>query len=171
MDYIRRATIGCRLGDHINTDIIYPARYLVLFEPEEVRRHLFEDIAPELAARLAGKAVLGGEDFGCGSAREQGLTALKYADVELLVCKSYSRAFYRNGINNAVPLFIADCPESLEEIGSEGDLLEANFTSGELKNLTTGASFRCTPTSRFLIDVLEAGGIWAYYQAHPEIYG
>lgn len=171
MAYIRRAKIGGVLQDHVNTDVIYPARYLVLFAPEEVKKHLFEDIDPAMAERLEGKAVLGGDDFGCGSAREQGLTALKYAGVELLVCKSYSRAFYRNGFNNAVPLFKADCPEPMEEIGCVGDELEADFETGVLKNLTTGRSFFCSPTPPFLIALLQAGGIWNYYQEHPEHYG
>ena len=165
MDFIKRARVTGVLGDHIDTDVIYPARYLVLFAPDEVKLHLFEDIDPGLAARLQGGAILGGEDFGCGSAREQGLTALKYAGAELLVCKSFSRAFYRNGINNAVPLFQADCPEPLSQLGGPGDELEANFTTGLLTNRTTGRQFRCSPTPEFLIQVMQAGGIFPYWQA------
>ncbi len=161
-DFTRRARIGAVLGDHVNTDVIYPARYLTLFAPEEVRKHLFEDIDPDFARRAAGSAVLGGIDFGCGSAREQGLTALKHAGVEMLICKSYSRAFYRNGFNQAVPLFIADCPEPLENLGGPGDELEANFTTGALKNLTRNISFACSPTPAFLIQLLESGGVWNY---------
>lgn len=168
MAYIKRTKIAGELGENVNTDVIYPARYLVLFEPEEVKRHLFEDVDPELAARLAGNGVLGGENFGCGSAREQGLTALKYAGVELVVCKSFSRAFYRNGINNAVPLFIADCPEPMAEIATLGDELEANFETGVLTNSTTGRSFRCSPTPAFIVNVLNAGGIYPYYNQHKK---
>lgn len=154
------------LGDDVNADVIYPARYLTLFAPDEVRKHLFEDIDPDLASRLDdGGAVLGGSNFGCGSAREQGLTALKYAGVRMLVCKSYSRAFYRNGINNAVPLFIADCPEPFEEIASPGDEIEADFETGVLKNATVGKSFACSPTPAFILDVLRAGGIFKYWQS------
>lgn len=163
MSYVKRAKVAGVLGDNVNTDVIYPARYLVLFAPDEVKRHLFEDIDPTLAAKMPGSAVLGGENFGCGSAREQGLTALKYAGAELVVCKSFSRAFYRNGINNAVPLFIADCPEPLEELGREGDELEADFETGVLTNRTTGRTFACTPTPSFIVDVLKAGGIFPYY--------
>ena len=81
----------------------------------------------------------------------------------MLVCKSFSRAFYRNGINNAVPLFIADCPEPTQEICKPGDELEADFETGILINHTTGRSFTCTPTPPFIIDVLKAGGIFHYY--------
>lgn len=168
MAYIKRAAVAGVLGDHVNTDVIFPARYLVLFAPEEVKRHLFEDVDGALAARIPGHAVLGGEDFGCGSAREQGLTALKYAGVELVVCKSFSRAFYRNGINNAVPLFCADCPESTQEIADPGDDLEADFETGRLTNLTTGRTFQCSPTPAFVIDVLQAGGIYPYYLTHEK---
>ena len=85
-----------------------------------------------------------------------------------MICKSFSRAFYRNGINNAVPLFIADCAEPLEELGSPGDLLEADFETGTLRNQSTGRSFTCSPTPRFIIDVLRAGGIFPYYNQHQK---
>ncbi|MDL2272597.1 hypothetical protein LJC23_06155, partial [Desulfovibrio sp. OttesenSCG-928-I05] len=137
MAFIIKTQVAGILGDDINTDVIFPARYLTLFAPEEVRTHLFEDIDPALAARIvataateSGAAVIGGSNFGCGSAREQGLTALKYAGTGMVVCKSFSRAFYRNGINNAVPLFIADCPEPMEVIAAPGETLEADFESG-----------------------------------------
>ncbi len=169
-DYIRRAVVGGVFQDHINTDIIYPARYLVLFAPDEVKKHLLEDIDPSLASRIEGKAILGGIDFGCGSAREQGLTAIKYAGVEMVVCKSFSRAFFRNGFNNGVPLFTADCKEPMSEIASNGDELEANFTTGLLKNLTTNREFQCSPVPSFLIDLLNEGGIYRYWQNHPEKY-
>jgi len=168
VSYVKCARIAGILGSNVNTDIIYPARHLVLFEPDEVKRHLFEDVDPALAAKLAGAGVLGGENFGCGSAREQGLTALKYAGVELVVCKSFSRAFYRNGINNAVPLFVADCPEPLEEIAGMGDELEADFETGVLTNRTAGTRFQCTPTPDFIVQVLQAGGIFPYYQQHAK---
>lgn len=164
MPFIIKTKIVGVLGDDINTDVIYPARYLTLFAPEEVRTHLFEDIDPGLARRAAqGGGVLAGSNFGCGSAREQGLTALKYAGVDMVVAKSFSRAFYRNGVNNAVPLFIADCPEPLADIGGEGDWLEADFETGLLRNPGAGREFHCSPTPPFILDVLRAGGIFPYY--------
>ena len=69
MSYIKCARIAGVLGNNVNTDVIYPARYLVLFAPDEVKRHLFEDIDPCLAPKLAGGGILAGENFGCGSAR------------------------------------------------------------------------------------------------------
>lgn len=164
MAFVVRARVAGMLGDNIDTDIIYPARYLNLFSPDEVRSHLFEDVDPSLVQKAAaGGAILGGENFGCGSAREQGLTALKYAGVGILICKSYSRAFFRNGINHAVPLFIADCPETMETITSLGDELEADFETGLLRNLSTGNNFSCSPTHPFLLEVLKVGGIHEYY--------
>ena len=161
-----RSIIGAVLPDNVNTDLIFPARYLTLFSPEEVAKHLFEDIDSSIAAKISGKAVLGGENMGCGSAREQGLTALKYGKVELVVAKSFSRAFYRNGFNNGYSLFIADCSEPIAEIGKEGDEIEADFETGLLCNLTTGKTFRCSPTPAFLIDLLKEDGIWNYIRRH-----
>lgn len=171
MSLVKRAKVGAILPNNVNTDLIFPARYLMLFAPNEVRKHLFEDVDPTLAVKLDGAAILGGENFGCGSAREQGLTALKYGGVEMLICKSYSRAFFRNGYNNAVPLFIADCPETIVEIASTGDELEANFETGLLSNLTTGKAFQCSPTPSFLIDLLKEDGIWNYCRHHKIAWG
>ena len=168
MAYVKRAKIGACLPDNVNTDLIFPARYLVLFKPEEIRTHLFEDINPSLAKDLENRAVIGGANFGCGSAREQGLSALKYAGVQLVIAKSFSSAFFRNGFNNAVPLFIADCPEPIEEIASVGDEVEADFESGLLRNITTGRDFQCSPTSIFLVSLLKEGGIWNYCQNHKD---
>lgn len=65
MSYIKCARIAGVLGNNVNTDVIYPARYLVLFASDEVKRHLFEDIDPGLAPKLAGGGILAGENFGC----------------------------------------------------------------------------------------------------------
>lgn len=171
MSFTRKAIIGAVLPDNINTDLIFPARYLTLFSPDEVAKHLFEDIDPALAPKLSNKAVMGGENFGCGSAREQGLTALKYGKVALIIAKSFSRAFYRNGFNNGFPLFIADCKEPLSEIASDGDEIEADFETGLLRNITKKKAFQCSPTPGFLISLLKEDGIWNYYRNHQDNYG
>ena len=57
-------------------------------------------------------------------------------------------------------------PEGIEEIGTVGDELTANFTTGLLTNCRTGKAFQCSPTPSFIIDVLETGGIFPYYNRH-----
>ena len=39
-------------GDDINTDIIYPGRYLTVTDPEEQAKHIFEGLGDEMPARI-----------------------------------------------------------------------------------------------------------------------
>ena len=102
--------------DDINTDLIYPVKYI--YEPlkeEEQARHAMEDYDFDFAD-LARKhdIIITGKNFGCGSSREQAVTCLKYAGVDAIIAKSFARLFYRNSINSAVA--VIECPEAVDEV-------------------------------------------------------
>ncbi|HID32708.1 MAG TPA: 3-isopropylmalate dehydratase, partial [bacterium (Candidatus Stahlbacteria)] len=86
------------LGDNIDTDQIYPGRYLPITEPVEMAEHAFEGIIPDFKKKAKGSIIIAGRNFGCGSSREQAATALKYAGVTGIVAISFARIFYRNAI-------------------------------------------------------------------------
>ena len=156
MAYVKRARVAGILGDDVNTDIIYPARYLVLFEPDEVKQHLFEDIDPGLAGRVSGGAVLGGENFGCGSSREHAPIAIKAAGVDVVIAKSFARIFYRNSINTG--LAIMECPEAVDAI-SQGDVVSVDADTGVIVDETTGQTYQAQPFPPFIREIIEAGGL------------
>ena len=82
-----------KFGNSVNTDVIIPGRYLVSIDPLELAKHAFEPLGPEVQKRLwASQVVVGGSNFGCGSAREQAATALIGAGIKAVVAKSFSRA-------------------------------------------------------------------------------
>ena len=162
MSYIKCARIAGVLGNNVNTDVIYPARYLVLFAPDEVKRHLFEDIDPCLAPKLAGGGILAGENFGCGSSREHAPLAIKAAGVSCVIAKNFARIFYRNAINIGLP--IIECPEASKGI-DEGDEVEVDFDSGMIYNRTKGTEFKGQAFPEFMQKIIKAEGLVNYINA------
>jgi len=150
-----------KFHENVDTDAIYPARYLVYFEPEEVVKHVMEDLDPDFARRIKpGDVIVAGENFGCGSAREQAAMTLKYAQIGAVVANSICRTFYRNAINNALPVLALP---GISEQFSEGDDLGYNFENGLLINYTTGREWRTEPLTGLILDIFKVGGAIAYY--------
>ncbi|RKX70138.1 3-isopropylmalate dehydratase small subunit [candidate division WOR-3 bacterium] len=144
-----------RLGDDIDTDQIYPGRYLPLTDEKEMARHALEGV------RGCGKIteiLVAGRNFGCGSSREHAPIALKGAGVRLIIAKSFGPIFYRNSINIGLPVVVFD---PVEEIG-DGDELEVDIKIGRLRNLTKNWEVGFSPLSGLELDIFTAGGLLNY---------
>jgi len=162
MSQVIKKKIIAILGDEVNTDVIFPARYLSIFDEQETATHLFEDVDPSFRSKVKnGGVVIVGKNFGCGSAREQAATALKYAGVTMIVAVSYNRSFYRNAINNGLPLMKFENPEDYQAFEDNNELV-VDYASGIIKNETTGREIRCLATNKFILDIISAGGICQY---------
>ncbi|HEC95285.1 MAG TPA: 3-isopropylmalate dehydratase small subunit [Thermoplasmatales archaeon] len=146
-----------KYGDDINTDVIFPGRYLAITDPVEMAQHAMEDLDQDFLSKLSkGDIIVAGKNFGCGSSREQAATCLKYAGVGAIVAKSFARIFYRNAINQGLPIIEAlDAVDKIEE----GDELEIDTEKGVLKNLTKGTSFMFHPLPPFIQEIIDAGGL------------
>ncbi len=145
------------LGDHINTDVIIPAKYLVTFEPEHLAPHCFEGVDPELARQIQdGDIVVAGKNFGCGSSREHAPIAMKGLGVSCIVARSFGQIFYRNAFNRGLPLLECDWPKNTV---SMGDRLRVNLESGEIENLTSNLTFQAAPIPDFMREIITAGGL------------
>ena len=96
-------------GDNIDTDVIIPGRYLRTFNPKDLAEHVLEGERADFTKNVKqGDIILAGENFGCGSSREQAPVAIKAAGVEAIIAKSFARIFYRNSINIGLPVVVAD---------------------------------------------------------------
>ena len=147
-----------KFGDDIDTDVIIQGKYLVINDPNELAKHVFENIRPEFAKNVKpGDFVVAGENFGCGSSREHAPLALKALGV-YVVAKSYARIFFRNAINIGLPVF--ECKET-DKI-EDGDELELDLEKGVIINKTKGESYKINPIPEFLRDIIESGGLIAY---------
>lgn len=151
-----------RYGDHVDTDVIIPARYLNSFDPAELASHCMVDLDPTFSQKVqAGDIIVGGKNFGCGSSREHAPIAIQASGVPVVVADSFARIFYRNGINIGLPLL---------EIGTEvekikaGDRLRVDTATGVIENVTTGDVFQAHPLPGFVQEIARAGGLIPYIQ-------
>ena len=149
-----------KYGDHVDTDVIIPARYPNTSDPKELAEHVLEDLDPEFRRKMRpGDIIVAGENFGSGSSREHAPLAIKASGVSCVIAKSFARIFYRNAINIGLP--ILEAPEAVERIET-GDELEVDFVSGEIRNLTKGETYRANPFPDFVMEIIRAGGLIEY---------
>jgi 3-isopropylmalate/(R)-2-methylmalate dehydratase small subunit len=149
-----------KFGDNINSDIIIPGRYLIYIEPEKLAQHAFEVLGEGFPEKLRNFRILvAGRNFGCGSAREQAVTAIMGLGIKAVIASSFSRTFYRNAINSGLP--IIECPEIYTRV-SEDDEIEIDL-SGTINHHGQRISFPTFPDS--VRELLELGGLAEYLKA------
>jgi 3-isopropylmalate/(R)-2-methylmalate dehydratase small subunit len=146
-----------KLGDNINTDYIIPARYLDLYEPEELGPHVFEGYGDYREKVKGHSIIVGGENFGLGSAREQAPNALKGAGVSAVVAKSFARIFYRNTVNVGVAAI--ECREAAEAIRGDEEI-KIDLERGSI--LTKDKTFSFPAFPKEVRALLDAGGMAPY---------
>ena len=149
-----------RYGDHVDTDVIIPARYLNIADFDELAEHAMEDIDTTFAPNVQpGDYVVAGKNFGCGSSREHAPVVIKVKGVKCIIADSFARIFYRNAINIGLP--IIECPEASRKINN-GDEVEIDFNTGVIKDLTTGESFQGQAFPEFMQKIIAAEGLINY---------
>lgn len=147
-----------KLSHRIDTDLIYPGRYLSVRSPDEMTKHVFEHLDSEIRAKIRPSTIIvAGRNFGCGSSRSQAVTAVKYAGVAAIVAISFSRLYFRNCINQGLPVII--CPEAFE-LYQEGKMAQIDLVGGTINS--DGVSLQFTPLPDFLLKILSMGGLVPY---------
>ena len=167
------------VGDNIDTDQIIPAEYLSYNPSDPQERKFFAKYA--LSGLPAGQSglpagnipfvrqgrfatefavIIGGRNFGCGSSREHAPLAIAEAGCKAIVAQSYARIFYRNSINGGY-LLPLETPQRLIEKIATGNEVQIDLARGELKDLTTGKTYRLKPLGD-AEEIVSAGGIFEY---------
>ena len=98
--------------------------------------------------------MVGGDNFGCGSSREQAPLALLHSGVGAVLARSFARIFYRNAINIGLP--VVEVPELQV---TQGDRLRVDLAGGIVHNLTTGEQAQVRPLPPVMHAILNAGGL------------
>jgi len=149
-----------KFGDDVDTDVIIPAKYLRSVDHSVWPKHVLEGLDPAFSSKVRkGDIIAGGKNFGCGSSREQAALAIKGAGVSAVVAESFARIFFRNAINNGLPL--VEC-KGISKAVEEGDIIEIDLDSGEVKTKT--ATLRSQPLPPFLQEILRSGGLVEYFK-------
>ena len=153
-----------RYGDNIDTDRIIPGKYTKTLDIASLADHVMEDLDPGFKNKFkVGDIVVAGENFGCGSSREQAPVALKAAGVSCVIARFYARIFFRNAINIGLP--VLEVPD--HDI-HDGDELEVDMENGVIRNLTRGLSHRSTRLPKVMMDIVAEGGLVPYLRKYGD---
>src|SRR5690606_1444123 len=135
--------------------------YTKTLNTSDLAVHLLEDYDPALAGRVqAGDVLVAGENFGCGSSREQAPLAIAAAGISVVLARSFARIFFRNAINIGLP--VLEVPEHEIQPGAR---LRVEPLKGEVVDETTGRTYRATRMPPVMADILSAGGLVPYLKA------
>jgi 3-isopropylmalate/(R)-2-methylmalate dehydratase small subunit len=142
---------------NIDTDQIYPGRYLELTDPADVGKHAMEGADPSFVEEFeSGDVIVASTNFGCGSSREHAAVTLKAVGIGVILAESFGRIFYRNAVNLGIPVLV--CP-GIRKIVNKGDVLRVELGTGRMINETTGVSAQAQALSEYVMKILESGGI------------
>jgi len=154
-----------KFGDNISTDLIAPGRLFHLRSNlPELAKHVLEDADPEFASKMSpGDFVVAGNNFGLGSSREHAPTIIKLAGVSAVLAKSFARIFFRNAINVGLPVLDTDT-----DAIDEGDELEVNLNTGEIRDLTKSIMLYFPPLPTVMTNILNDGGLVDHIKKHGD---
>ena len=153
-----------RYGDHIDTDVIIPARYLNIADFTELAEHAMEDSKENLVENFAagvkvGDYIVAGKNFGCGSSREHAPVVLKVKGIKCIVADSFARIFYRNAINIGLP--VLEIGKDVEKIEA-GDTIDVDMAKGEITIVNKNVVIKTKPLPEFTQKIADCGGLINY---------
>ena len=150
-----------KYGNDINTDVIFPGKYTyTVSDPKEMAKYALEDLDPRFVKEVkAGDVVVGGENFGCGSSREQAPISIRECGAAAIVAKSFARIFFRNAINAG--LLVITCREAVDAV-EMGDEMEIDRDKGIIR--VKGKEFTYPALAPEVQEILDCGGLTEYTQ-------
>ena len=148
------------VGNNIDTDMIYPGRFLELTDPKEIGSHCLAGISEDIGPNFPqGGILVAGTNFGCGSSREHAPIALINMGASAVLADSFARIFFRNALNIGLP--ILECEEAAQNI-KPGDTVSVDFNTGVITNETSGQTFQAEPFPPFMQNLIACGGLVNY---------
>ena len=144
-----------KYGDDVNTDVIFPGKYTYsISDPKEMAEHALEDLDPNFVKNVQpGDIIVAGKNWGCGSSREQAVTCLKESGAGAIIARSFARIYFRNCINQALPIVTCDAVDGVET----GDEITIDFAAGRVT--TPAGEYEFPPLSPEVMEILDAGGL------------
>lgn len=154
-----------KFGDGISTDHIVPGKYAHLRSNlPELAKHVMEDADPNFISRVQpGDFIVAGKNFGLGSSREHAAVVIKMAGISAILAKSVARIFFRNAINQGLPVLICDT-----DMINNGDEIEVDLAAGTITNLTSGARLTFGKIPEVMLNIMKEGGLIPYINKYGD---
>ncbi len=144
-------------GDHVDTDIIIPAKYLNEHDPERLKLHCMEPVDEAFPEKVQeDDYMIAGVNFGCGSSREHAPIAIKASGIKCVIAKSFARIFFRNAINIGLP--VIESEEIVNDIHAN-DVIHVDFEKGRVENETQNKSYDIPKFPEFMMAIIKKGGV------------
>ena len=146
-----------KFPDNINTDLIIPSGSIYLSAQDQARL-AFKASRPGWVDELKpGDIMIAGRNFGMGSSRPAA-RSLKLLGLSCVIAESINGLMFRNCINYAFPAM--ECP-GISNAFEEGDIARVDFSAATVRNSRSGKTLAARGLPPKLLDLLEAGGIYA----------
>ena len=148
-------------GDDVNTDyIISSRRKRETIDEARLRAFLFEGLDPSFAASvLPGDIIVGGRNFGCGSAMEVAVTVILSAGIQAVIARSFARSFFRNAMNNG--LVAVEC-ETTPILVGDNVVISFDDAQVRVRVPSRGIDLAGAPIPLLMRRILESGGLVAF---------
>ena len=152
------------LGDDVNTDLNCSGKYLPGKDENFIAAQAFDAVSPGFAARFtAGGIIVAGTHFGINSSREQAVHILRRLGVVAIVAPSFGRQFFRNAINNGLP--VVEC----DTCGiASGDVLSLDLENSRLEIEARGLVRSLGVTPPAIRAILREGGLIPFLDKYPD---
>ena len=152
-----------KLIDNIDTDMIFHNSHLHITDLKDMGQHTFGNLKgwkdfPKRASR--GDIVVAGSNFGAGSSRQQAVDCFSSLGITAIVAESYGAIYKRNALNSGLP--ILSCPDIKSIPFENGQQIEFDFETGEIKSSIGNVIGRTLPMSEVQLAIYSAGGIFNY---------
>ncbi len=154
-----------KFGDGISTDHIVPGKYAHLRSNlPELAKHVMEDADPEFISKVQpGDFIVAGKNFGLGSSREHAAVVIKMSGLSAILAKSVARIFFRNAINQGLPVLICNT-----DMINDGDELEVDLAAGTITDLTSGTKLTFGKIPEVMLNIMNEGGLIPYINKHGD---
>jgi 3-isopropylmalate/(R)-2-methylmalate dehydratase small subunit len=166
MEFVYRGKVAWKFDDFFSGDLILGDRMgFRETDLEKLKNYVLTDYDPEFPKKFRkGDLMVAGRYFG-GTRDHGGMAALKALGVACIVAESFGRPEIRKCITYAFP--VLECP-GVSKLANQGDELEVNLVTGEVKNLTSGKSLKTQPAHEVQLEILKAGGFMPYLKKKIE---
>ena len=129
----------------IDTDLILPARFLLLLERRGIGKYLFHDLRNQRVAKPfvldrkpydSACIIVAGPGFGTGSSREQAVWALVDFGIRCIISPQFGEIFHANCIRNGILPIDVGGPDHtrLLEAAERGEQLTVNLCKQEIRS-------------------------------------